>query len=183
MASLSLFIVIITIYHYSQAKRSKNSRIDSVSVNMSFITGIPISRMPFGWLPGSTVFLSVFVFVYYVSQIHIAGTFIKPFVGKRLDCRSALATSLISSLGCGGLPIHERKNRKFRTLNPLLPAVYMSYLSLNFRLLHASNLSVLNFRIVLLIYPESLGSGTRLCGVPSIHRAAEWMTGCLHRPK
>ena len=35
------------------------------------------------------------------------------------------------------------------------PAVYMSYTSQNFRLFHGSNLSVLNFRIFLLMYPGS----------------------------
>ena len=35
------------------------------------------------------------------------------------------------------------------------PAVYMSYMSQNFCLLPVSNLSVLNFRIFLLMYPES----------------------------
>ena len=35
-------------------------------------------------------------------------------------------------------------------------AVYMSSTSQNFRLFHEPNLSVLNFRIVLLMYPRSL---------------------------
>ena len=37
-------------------------------------------------------------------------------------------------------------------VNGWFPAVYMSYMSQNFRLFHASNLSVRNFRIFLLMY-------------------------------
>ena len=36
------------------------------------------------------------------------------------------------------------------------PAAYMSYMSQNFRLFHCSNLSVVYFRIFLLVYPESV---------------------------
>ena len=41
-------------------------------------------------------------------------------------------------------------------VNGWFPAVYMSYMSQNFRLFHVSNLSVRNFRIFLLMYPGSL---------------------------
>ena len=41
------------------------------------------------------------------------------------------------------------------------PAVYMSHVSQNFRLFHVSNLSVLNFRIFLLMYPGSSVAGGR----------------------
>ena len=40
------------------------------------------------------------------------------------------------------------------------PAVYMSCVSQNFRLFHVSNLSIRNFRVVLLMYPGSV-SGER----------------------
>ena len=40
----------------------------------------------------------------------------------------------------------------------VLPAVYMSCMSQNFRLLHVSNLSVRNFLIFLIMYPGSLCS-------------------------
>ena len=38
-------------------------------------------------------------------------------------------------------------------VNGWFPAVYMSYMSQNFRLFHVSNLPFLNFRIFLLMYP------------------------------
>ena len=41
-------------------------------------------------------------------------------------------------------------------VNGWFPAVYMSCMRQNFCLLHASNLSVRNFRIFLLMYPGSL---------------------------
>ena len=41
-------------------------------------------------------------------------------------------------------------------INAWEPAVYMSCMSQNFRLFHVSNLSVRNFRIVLLMYTGSL---------------------------
>ena len=47
-----------------------------------------------------------------------------------------------------------------RLVNGWFPAVYMSCMSPNFRLLHVSNLSVRNFRIFLLMYPGSLWIST-----------------------
>ena len=43
-------------------------------------------------------------------------------------------------------------------VNDWKPAVYMGYTSQNFRLFHVSNLSILNFRIVLLMCPGPLGA-------------------------
>ena len=50
-------------------------------------------------------------------------------------------------------------NGKFGSCNSckrLFPAVYMSYMSQNFRLFLASNLSFLNFRTFPLMYPGSV---------------------------
>ena len=41
-------------------------------------------------------------------------------------------------------------------VNGWFPAVYMSCMSQNFRLFHASNLSVQNFQVFLLMYPGSV---------------------------
>ena len=52
-------------------------------------------------------------------------------------------------------------------VNGWFPAVYLSCMSQNFRLFHVSNLSVRNFRILLLMYPGSvtrLSRHTRLFG-------------------
>ena len=77
----------------------------------------------------------------------------------------------------------SRKIRKFRTdkfdrwnkrkfwlmklmVNGWEPAVYMSFMSQNFRLFHLSNLSVRNFRIFLLMYPGSvIGQATAAAGL------------------
>ena len=81
-----------------------------------------------------------------------------------------LATSF-SNLGGGGGGVDHPGFQKCRGQDPPPPptppsatplvarAVYMSYMSQNFRLFIASNLSVLNFIIFLLMYPGSL-SGT-----------------------
>ena len=47
-------------------------------------------------------------------------------------------------------------------VNGWFPAVYMSCMSQNFRLLRVANLSVRNFRIFLLMYPGSVSSGGSL---------------------
>ena len=64
-------------------------------------------------------------------------------------------------------------------VNGCEPAVYMTYMSQNFRLFHVSNLSVLSFLIFLLMYPGSLALhlsvavSVRLCGVQLLHFSVE----------
>ena len=48
----------------------------------------------------------------------------------------------------------------------MFPAVYMSCMRQNFRLFHVSNLSVRNFRIVLLIYTVCVSDQQPSAGVP-----------------
>ena len=89
-----------------------------------------------------------------------------------------------------------RKIRKFRTdkfyryekrtkiLTPVthgngwFPAVYASYMNQNFRSFLVSNLSVLNFRIFLLMYPGSMIRAP--IGWGYLQRAH---TGCVHNPQ
>ena len=52
-------------------------------------------------------------------------------------------------------------------INGWFPAVYMNYTNQNFRLFHVSNLSILNSRNFLLMYPGSLAAR---CG-PARHRS------------
>ena len=59
---------------------------------------------------------------------------------------------------CGETAYHPIPAAAASPRRPVLdgsPAVYMSYMSQNFCLFPVSNLSVLNFRIFLLMYPES----------------------------
>ena len=64
------------------------------------------------------------------------------------------------------------------TSNPVLdgsPAVYMSYMSQNFCLIRVSNLSVLNFRIFLLMYPES-SETRRVAATNKVPGTGDWLT-------
>ena len=61
----------------------------------------------------------------------------------------------------------RERERKFWArathVNGWEPAVYMSYTSQNLRFFHASNLSVRNFRICMLMYQGSVGSDGADC--------------------